>query len=103
MFARDSRNTSACTDADGCAIAWPPFSVSTPKSTDASVQPTMLGAISRTDARMQVTYDGKPLYYYEDDKKSGDIEGQGKFEFGGLWYLVSPSGQEIKAGGKLRD
>jgi predicted lipoprotein with Yx(FWY)xxD motif len=100
MFERDTKNTSTCSAADGCAVAWPPVSVGTPPSADSSVQVAMLGSISRADARMQATYDGKPLYYYEDDKKAGDIEGQGKLEFGGLWYLVSPSGQEIKKGGK---
>jgi predicted lipoprotein with Yx(FWY)xxD motif len=97
MFERDTRNTSRCTEADGCAIAWPPFTLGTPTTTDTSVQAKMLGAISRTDARRQLTYDGMPLYYYEDDKKPGDIEGQGKLEFGGLWYVVSPSGRAIKA------
>ena len=62
----------------------------------------MLGGFTRADARPQTTYDGRPLYYYEDDKKPGDIEGQGKLEFGGLWYVLSPSGQEIKSGGKKR-
>jgi predicted lipoprotein with Yx(FWY)xxD motif len=102
MFERDTKNTSTCTVTDGCAVAWPPFSVGTPTSTDASVQAPMLGAFTRADARTQATYDGKPLYYYEDDKKPGDIEGQGKLEFGGLWYLVGPNGREIKTGGKAR-
>jgi predicted lipoprotein with Yx(FWY)xxD motif len=103
MFKRDTRNTSTCTATDGCTIAWPPFSGSTPTSADASVQTPMLGAINRTDGGMQVTYHGKPLYYYDDDKKAGDTEGQGKLEFGGLWYLVSPKGQEITRGGKKPD
>lgn len=102
-FERDTKGASACTAADGCAIAWPPFSVGTPTSTDTSVQERMLGTIKRADARTQATYDEMPLYYYEDDKKPGDIEGQGKFEFGGLWFLVSPSGEEIRAGGKRHD
>jgi predicted lipoprotein with Yx(FWY)xxD motif len=101
MFERDRKNTSTCDVADGCAVAWPPFGAA-PTSADTTVQAGMLDAITRADARKQVTYDGKPLYYYEDDKKPGDIEGQGKLEFGGLWYLVSPSGQEIKTGRKAR-
>ena len=36
--------------------------------------------------------------YYEDDEHAGDIKGQGKNEFGGLWYLVSPNGDAIPAG-----
>jgi predicted lipoprotein with Yx(FWY)xxD motif len=55
----------------------------------------MVGAITRSDNTSQSTYNGMPVYHYEDDKKPGDITGQGKNEFGGLWYLVSPSGQRI--------
>ena len=101
-FERDTKNTSTCGVADGCAVAWPPFGVESPTSSDSSVQATMLHPITRGDARPQVAYAGMPLYYYEDDKRPGDIEGQGKLEFGGLWYLVSPTGQAIKTGGKPR-
>ena len=99
-FERDTKNTSTCGVADGCAVAWPPYGVESPSSSDPSIQAAELHAITRGDARPQVAYAGRPLYHYEDDKQPGDIEGQGKLEFGGLWYLVSPSGQAIKTGGK---
>jgi predicted lipoprotein with Yx(FWY)xxD motif len=92
-FAKDQKNVSTCTDA--CAAAWPPLGASSPVSTDSSVKAAMLGTISRSDNKSQSTYNGLPVYYYEDDKQPGDIKGQGKNEFGGLWYLVSPSGQKI--------
>jgi predicted lipoprotein with Yx(FWY)xxD motif len=102
MFERDTKNTSTCTTADGCAIAWPPVPATPLTSTDSSVRAAMLGTINRSDNRKQTAYNGMPVYYYEDDKKPGDIEGQGKQEFGGLWYLVSPSGREIKASRQSR-
>ena len=100
MFERDGKNVSMCMLSDGCARAWPPLAAAAPASADSSVQVSMLGMIVRSDNGRQATYNGMPLYYYEDDKKPGDIEGQGKNEFGGLWYLVSPSGVAIKTSAK---
>jgi predicted lipoprotein with Yx(FWY)xxD motif len=94
MFALDTKQVSRCMDA--CTIAWPPFAGES-SSTDAPVQHAMLGTIDRADQRRQSTYNGMPLYYYDDDKKAGDIEGQGKDEFGGRWYLVSPNGRPLAA------
>jgi predicted lipoprotein with Yx(FWY)xxD motif len=92
-FMPDQKNVSTC--AGACAAAWPPFGPSSASSTDTSVKAAMVGTITRSDNRSQLTYNGMPLYYYEDDKKPGDITGQGKNEFGGLWYVVSASGQKI--------
>jgi predicted lipoprotein with Yx(FWY)xxD motif len=93
MFVRDSRNVSACSDA--CAAAWPPLAPSAGPSADTTVKAAMIGTITRGDARQQTTYNGMPVYYYEDDEHPGDIKGQGKNEFGGLWYLLSPNGKAI--------
>lgn len=92
-FMKDKKNVSTC--ADACAAAWPPVGASSVASTDSLVKSAMVGTITRSDQRSQSTYNGIPVYYYEDDKKPGDIKGQGKNEFGGLWYVVSPSGQKI--------
>lgn len=91
VFVKDQKNVSTCVGA--CAAAWPPFAGNSAASSDSSVKAAMVGTITRGDGRTQSTYNGMPLYYYEDDKKPGDITGQGKNEFGGLWYVVSPSGQ----------
>ena len=93
MFVKDSKNVSTCTDA--CAQAWPPFGPTGAAGSDTLVKAAMISTITRSDNRSQATYNGMPLYYYEDDKNPGDIKGQGKNEFGGLWYTVSPGGQRI--------
>ena len=92
-FMKDKKNVSTC--ADACAAAWPPLGATSAASTDSSVKSTMVGTITRSDTKTQTTYNGMPVYYYEDDKQPGDIKGQGKNEFGGLWYAVSPGGQKI--------
>ena len=102
MFARDGKNASTCAVTDGCAVAWPPLAAIAQSSSSPSVRPELLGTIKRKDGKSQSTYNGMPLYYYEDDEKAGDIKGQGKQEFGGLWYLVSPNGQAIKVSARGR-
>lgn len=96
MFEKDTRNASTCSGE--CAEEWPPFAASATSSTDAAVQVARVGTITRGDNAKQTTYNGMPLYYYHDDTRAGDIEGQGKQEFGGSWYLVSPSGSRIEKG-----
>lgn len=45
------------------------------------------GTITRSDGKMQTTFKGYPLYYYINDKVSGDIKGQG---LAGIWYIINP-------------
>ena len=100
MFVVDRKNESACSGP--CAEAWPPLppggADGATTNASAPIQIEMIRAISRADHRRQMTYNGMPLYYYEDDERPGDIKGEGKNEFGGLWYVVSPDGRPIKPG-----
>ena len=57
------------------------------------VDATLLGTITRDDGSTQVTYNGWPLYYFQDDAAAGDTNGQG---LGGVWFLVSPEGEAIE-------
>jgi predicted lipoprotein with Yx(FWY)xxD motif len=99
MFEKDGKNSSACTG--DCAKSWPPVSASAASSGAAGVNAAMLGTIQRADGVSQATYNGMPLYYYEDDEHAGDIKGQDKEEFGAEWYLVAPAGK--KAEGKANN
>ena len=60
------------------------------------VDTTLLGTITRDDGTIQVTYNGWPLYLFAGDSAAGDTNGQGIDEFGGLWFLVSPTGEAIE-------
>ena len=44
---------------------------------------------------MQVTYKGHPLYSFVQDKKAGDVKGEGLTGFGGRWDPVSASGRAV--------
>jgi hypothetical protein len=55
----------------------------------------MLGTTKRKDGKLQVTYNGHPLYFFAPDKKAGDIKGQGFVHFGGTWWTVSAAGAKV--------
>jgi predicted lipoprotein with Yx(FWY)xxD motif len=93
-FTRD-HGRSACYGA--CAKAWPPYVA--PKGTlsvGAGVKRALLGTIKRKNGRRQVTYAGRPLYYYVGDKRAGQILCQDVVEYGGRWLIVRPSGKLVR-------
>jgi predicted lipoprotein with Yx(FWY)xxD motif len=95
LFAADKGPTSTCSSA--CAEVWPPVtSTGNPKAA-AGANATDLGTITRSDGTKQVTYKGHPLYYYAGDgTNGGETSGQGISSFGAPWYVLSPSGSEVK-------
>jgi predicted lipoprotein with Yx(FWY)xxD motif len=92
-FTRDPRRSSRCTGA--CARAWPPYTVKLRPRAGRGVLAAHLGTIRRPGGRRQVTYFGRPLYYYVGDKKPGLILCQNVTEFGGVWRVVRPNGRLV--------
>ncbi len=68
-----------------------------PNAMAGQLQADLVGTIQRPDGTTQITYAGHPLYTYVQDQTAGDITGQDVNQFGGDWYLVSPSGDKIEA------
>ena len=93
-FTKDSRGRSKCSGA--CAAAWPPYILRGSLHAPAGVQRSRLGTIRRADGRRQVTFAGRPLYYYVGDTRAGQVSCQNVFEFGGLWLVVRPSGKLVR-------
>ena len=93
-FTRDPRGgRSTCHGA--CAKAWPPYVVRGPLSTAAGARRPLLGTVRRRDGSRQVTYAGRPLYYYVGDGR-GQVKCQNVDEFGGLWLVVRGSGRLVR-------
>jgi predicted lipoprotein with Yx(FWY)xxD motif len=92
-FTKDRRQ-SACSGT--CAKAWPPYVARGRLRAGAGVKMALLGTIGRPDGTQQVTYAGRPLYYYVGDKRPGQILCQNVSEFGGLWLIVRPSGKLVR-------
>jgi len=90
LFTNDERNISNCSG--GCAGAWPPLSFDGDPEAGESVNADRLATIQRDDGSSQVTYNGKPLFYFANDENPGDTIGQDR---GGVWFVVSPDGGPV--------
>ena len=93
-FTRDRGAHSAC--AGACAVRWPPFLVSARPSAGSGVAAGLIGTTRRADGRLQATYRGHPLYYYEGDRQPGQVLCQNVVEFGGLWLVLRASGRLVR-------
>jgi predicted lipoprotein with Yx(FWY)xxD motif len=93
-FTADPRGGTSCTG--DCARAWPPYIVSGRLRAGSGVRASLMGTIRRPDGTRQLTYRGKPLYYYIGDTAPGVVRCQNVREFGGLWLVVRPSGTLVR-------
>lgn len=90
VFENDRANESSCTSAE-CVEAWPPVLTRQKPSAGADVDARLLGTIRRADGGLQVTYDGRPLYFYEHEAP-GEIKCHNVDLHGGLWWVVTRHG-----------
>jgi predicted lipoprotein with Yx(FWY)xxD motif len=91
VFEIDRRNRSNCTSEE-CVEAWPPLLTKERPSAGEGADARLLGTIRRSDGRLQVTYNGRPLYFYEHEAP-GEIRCHNVELHGGLWWVVTPSGK----------
>ncbi len=89
-FKNDKPNESTCYDQ--CAANWPPLLTEVKPIADAGINARLLSTTERADGKLQVTYNGMPLYYWVNDKAPGDLLGQGVRN---VWYVVAPNGRMI--------
>jgi predicted lipoprotein with Yx(FWY)xxD motif len=100
VFRNDTGPASTCSGA--CAAEWPPLTATGSVTTSGGVSSSALKTVRRSDGKMQVTFQGHPLYYFAGDNAAGETNGQGLNTFGALWYAVAPSGKQITSGGGPR-
>jgi predicted lipoprotein with Yx(FWY)xxD motif len=84
QFKKDSPGKSACTGP--CLEKWPIYyreTVAAPKG----IKKEDFGTITREDGKKQTTFRGYPLYYWNNDKKTGETTGQG---VNSVWYVINP-------------
>jgi predicted lipoprotein with Yx(FWY)xxD motif len=74
-----------------CAEAWPPVLTDGTPTAIGAVDGKLLGTTQRTDGKMQVTYNGHPLYYYAHEE-AGEVKCHNIRTHGGLWWVIQPSG-----------
>jgi predicted lipoprotein with Yx(FWY)xxD motif len=83
-FKMDAPGSSACTGP--CIKNWPVYygeSIEAPEGT----KKDEFGTITRADGKKQTTFRGYPLYYWVNDTKPGDTNGEG---LNGVWFVVKP-------------
>ena len=80
-FDKDAGGKSACNGA--CATNWPPLMAAADAKPAAGYT-----LVARDDGSKQWAYKGKPLYTWKNDKKPGDITGDGFLN--GTWHIAQP-------------
>lgn len=93
VFGADARRKSNCYGE--CARLWPPVYTTGKPRAGAGVKATLLGTTKRRDGRLQLTYAGRPLYYYAHEGP-GQVLCHNVNLNGGIWKVVAPSGRPRK-------
>jgi predicted lipoprotein with Yx(FWY)xxD motif len=88
-FTKDKGDQSACSGQ--CAANWPALTGQATAGT--GVQASLLSTAMQANGDTQVTYGGRPLYYFAGDAKPGDTNGQG---VGDVWFALTADGQLVK-------
>ncbi len=81
VFDKDSAGKSACNGP--CAGNWPPLTAAATSTPAADYT-----IITRDDGSKQWSYKGRPLYTWKNDKKPGDITGDGFLN--NAWHIAQP-------------
>ena len=90
IFENDPKGESVCYDE--CAEAWPPVYSDGAPQAGKGVRADLLGTTERRDGREQVTYNGKPLYFYANEEP-GEVSCHDVELNGGFWWVVGPDGE----------
>jgi predicted lipoprotein with Yx(FWY)xxD motif len=81
VFDVDSGSDTSKCIAD-CAEVWPPYILS---ADEAAGLQAPLGSITRDNKKLQLTYDGHPVYTYAFEREVGGDAGDG---IGGVWHYI---------------
>ncbi len=87
LYTSDTKNHSNCTG--GCASAWPPLMTKAKPVAGTGVKKALLGTAKR-GSKLQVSYNGHPLYTYTGDSAAGQANGEGT----GGFYVVTAAGKQ---------
>jgi predicted lipoprotein with Yx(FWY)xxD motif len=87
-FTAEAQGVPVCTG--DCVGTWPPAIVS-----KATGLPKHVATVKRPDGgKLQLTYDGHPLYRYAGDQSKADANGEG---VGGQWFVIKAGGGESQS------
>jgi predicted lipoprotein with Yx(FWY)xxD motif len=92
VFEKDPKGETVCYGE--CAAAWPPVVTKGRPVAGKGVDAGLLGTVERRDGTRQVTYAGKPLYYYAHEEP-GEVRCHNVNLNGGFWWVVGPDGRRL--------
>lgn len=84
FFSNDTKDNSNCSG--GCKDNWPIF-YSEKLTLGNGLTASDFGTITRPDGEKQTTYKGWPLYYFINDAKAGDTNGDNA---NNVWFIAKP-------------
>jgi predicted lipoprotein with Yx(FWY)xxD motif len=90
VFENDPNGETVCYDE--CAEAWPPVLTNGTPKAGKGVDTSPLGTVKRRDGKLQVTYAGKPLYFYAHERP-GEVKCHNVDLNGGFWWVIGPDGE----------
>ena len=94
LFEKDRHGKSACYGA--CANFWPPVITRGRPIARGGVSAGKLGTTKRRNGKIQVSYNGHPLYYYKgDNNRPRRANGEGLDFFGAPWYVLNSAGRKV--------
>ena len=92
IFENDPKGETVCYGE--CAEAWPPVLTDGEPAGGPGVEGSLLGTVERRDGKLQVTYAGKPLYYYAHEAP-GEVKCHNVNLNGGFWWVVGTDGERL--------
>lgn len=94
VFDKDTASPSKSNCDGECEAKWPVLKAGSAAPKLEGIDANLVGTVTRTDGSKQVTLAGLPLYYFANDAKPGDTNGQA---VGGVWWVVGADGKKITA------
>lgn len=91
-FEADENKPSKVNCDNDCLVTWPPLLTDGSEIKLSSIDPKLVGTVTRADGLTQVTLNGWPLYRFADDKARADTKGEG---VGGNWSVIRPDGKPV--------
>ncbi len=88
---KDPNGSSACDTNATCAKAWPAYYVTGTPTAGTGLNAAMFTTITAPNGQKQLAVNGKPLYYWFQDKAAGDATGQDVNGF----YVVGANGNKV--------
>lgn len=95
VFTADTKNHDSCQSKPHCTLSWAPVLTAAKPVAGAGVHQSLLGTTMLMSGKLQVTYNGHPLYTYIGDTQKHETSYVNFPQFGGRWRAINAAGDEV--------